>query len=226
VAVLMESRRNAAARAALEAADYRLCDGMGIVYGSRILQRPLPETIGGPLLMFRLLQHAESAGMRVFLLGTRRDILTRAVQRLQAMHPRLALAGYRDGFFDTADEPEVVREIAASRAHILFVGMGFPRERFFLARCRRRLDVPVCMDVGGAFTVLAGVHKLAPRWVRVGGVEWLYRAAQEPRRLGPRYLRTNPAFAAILVREVWRHRADQRRCRERKKSQENVRRQS
>jgi N-acetylglucosaminyldiphosphoundecaprenol N-acetyl-beta-D-mannosaminyltransferase len=199
VSILAEARKDPGIHALLGAADYRLVDGMGLMYASRMLGRPLPEMVSGPFLLFRLLDHAQEHGYRVYLLGATAEMIERAVTRARERYPRLSICGHRSGFFAADDEQAVGDGIAAARPDIVFVGMGFPRERLFIQRTRDRLAVPVWIDVGGAFTVLAGEHRLAPGLLRAGGLEWLYRAAQEPRRLFPRYLRTIPLVMALLL---------------------------
>ena len=202
VAILVQAKREPEARGLLEVADYRLCDGMGLVYASRLLKRPLPEMVSGPYMLFRLLQRAEVQHYSIFLLGSKPAVVERAVENIRCTYPSVKVAGCRSGYYPPEDESQVVTQIRASGAQLLFVGMGFPRERLFLSKYHGQLGVPVCMDVGGAFTVLAGIHRLAPKWMRVAGLEWLYRMAQEPRRLWKRYLATNAWFCWLLAQEV------------------------
>jgi N-acetylglucosaminyldiphosphoundecaprenol N-acetyl-beta-D-mannosaminyltransferase len=202
VAILVRVQKDEEARKVLETADYRLCDGMGLIYASRILGNPLPEMVSGPFSLFRLLHLAENKGYSVYFIGGNTEVIEKAVANVCCMYRTLKVAGYRDGFFPSAEEDEIVRQIRDSRAQLLFVGMGFPRERIFLSRNLLNLNVPVCMDIGGALTVLAGIHKIAPHWIRVAGMEWLYRMAQEPGRLWRRYLVTNSIFALMLIGEM------------------------
>lgn len=205
VSILVQTLQEEKFRRLLETADYRLCDGMGLVHASRLLGRPLPEMVSGPYLLMRLLEHAADCGYRSYMLGSKPEIVERAALNAQQTYPKLILAGYRSGYFSDAEENDVVEQICRSKTQILFVGMGFPRERLFIARWRKNLNIPIIMDVGGAFTVVAGIHRLAPRWMSIMGIEWLYRMAQEPERLWKRYLVTNTRFAWLLLREAFRH---------------------
>jgi N-acetylglucosaminyldiphosphoundecaprenol N-acetyl-beta-D-mannosaminyltransferase len=206
VSILVEASRDADLRFLIKEADYRLCDGMGIMYASRMLGRPLAEMVSGPFLLFQLLRHAEEHNYSVYLLGHKKDVIHKAAVNIRRDYPSLEVVGYRDGFFSANEEGQVVEDIKNSRAQLLFVGMGFPRERLFIKRNRSDLKVPVCMDVGGAFTVLAGIHNLAPQWMRAAGMEWVYRMAQEPGRLWKRYLFTNLVFASLLIKEMYKRR--------------------
>lgn len=202
VAVLVYMREQPAGKLAVDAADFRLADGMGVVYAAALVGRPLPEMVGGPLLLARLLEHAESMGYSVFLLGSTQEVIERATAAAARRHPRLKIAGYRSGFFKDDEEAAVVRQVRDSGATILVVGTGFPREKVFMHRHKLEFGASVLVDVGGAFTILAGIHKLAPIWIRRLGLEWIYRCAQEPRRLTGRYLRTNTIFGQLLIREL------------------------
>jgi N-acetylglucosaminyldiphosphoundecaprenol N-acetyl-beta-D-mannosaminyltransferase len=179
-------------------------DGQAVVWASRLLGDPLPERIAGIDLMSELLSLAELRGYRVYLLGARADVLERAVARVRSRHPRIALAGWRDGYFRSDEESSVAADIRAARPDLLFVGMPSPHKEHFLAQWGSELDVPFAMGVGGAIDVLAGVTRRAPRvWQRLG-LEWAYRLAQEPRRLWRRYAVTNLAFIALTLRDLWR----------------------
>jgi N-acetylglucosaminyldiphosphoundecaprenol N-acetyl-beta-D-mannosaminyltransferase len=177
-------------------------DGMGVLWAARMLGINVPERVAGVDVMQRMLALCAARSYRPYFLGARPDVVEAAVDRTQARHPGLVFAGWRDGYFAAAEEPQVVEAIRSSAADCLFIGMPTPKKERFLARHRTALGVPFVMGVGGGFDVLAGLVRRAPRWVQALGLEWLFRTLQEPLRLGPRYARTNPAFAAILVRAL------------------------
>jgi len=183
------------------ASDIVLADGMSLVWASRVLGRPLPERVAGIDLMFRLLERAAEKGHRVFCLGATQEVLDAAVANFRARYPAVVIAGTQHGYFSVADEPQVARAIADSRADLVFIAMTSPRKEQFLAQWSRVLDVPVWHGVGGSFDVAAGKVERAPMiWQRLG-LEWLYRVKQEPRRLWKRYLVTNTLFVRMLFRE-------------------------
>lgn len=184
------------------ASDLLLPDGMGIYYASRLLGNPTPGVSNAVFLMFELLRRAERNGYGVFLLGTRPEILERVERRLRATYPVLRISGSHHGYFEVDDEAEVVRRIADSGARILFLGLSTPTREDFLTKHQHELGVPVSVPVGGAFDVVAGVYKLAPGWLRMIGLEWLFRLIQEPRRLWKRYLVTNSVFAVLVLRAL------------------------
>ena len=124
------------------------------------------------------------------------------MQHICAEYAGVSVVGYRDGYYGDAEEAGVAAAIALAQADILFVAMSSPRKEYFLARHGRSLGVPFVMGVGGAIDVLAGVTRRAPVVMQRGGLEWLFRFAQEPRRLGPRYISTNTRFVALLSRQL------------------------
>jgi N-acetylglucosaminyldiphosphoundecaprenol N-acetyl-beta-D-mannosaminyltransferase len=177
-------------------------DGQPIVWASRLLGDPLPERVAGIDLMFRLLGLAEERGYRVYILGAKQEVLETAIGRLGERYPRLVVAGYHHGYFKDEESPEICELVRASEPHILFVAMSSPRKELWLAEHARDLGVPFSMGVGGSIDIVAGVTKRAPASMQRLGLEWFYRFLQEPRRLGPRYLRTNLRFAGLLAREL------------------------
>jgi N-acetylglucosaminyldiphosphoundecaprenol N-acetyl-beta-D-mannosaminyltransferase len=182
-------------------------DGQSVVWASRLVGSPLPERVAGIDLMQRLLALAEVKGWPVFILGARREVLDRAVERLCQRHPNLRLAGTRNGYFSEHEAPDVAEQIRASGARILFVAMSSPRKEYFLGEHGRGLGVPFVMGVGGAIDVIAGITRRAPHgWQRLG-LEWLYRLLQEPRRMAGRYARTNTRFVWLVTREALARRA-------------------
>lgn len=179
-------------------------DGQSVVWASRLLGDPLPERVAGVNLMHALIAMAETNGYRIFILGARPEVLRTAVEKLQAQHPKLAIAGSHHGYFTDEQSPEIADEIRAARADILFVAMTSPRKEQWLGEYGRALEVPLVMGVGGSIDIVAGIAKRAPRaWQRVG-MEWLYRLLQEPRRLARRYMFTNAQFIALVAQGVAR----------------------
>lgn len=201
-AKLVGMHRNAELREDVLSGDLILADGAGVVLAAWLSGRPLPQRIAGIDLMMSIVAIAASRGFRPYLLGARPEVVERAARRLISAHPGLCLAGRHDGYFRAEDEAELVAEINASGADCLFVALPTPMKERFLARNRDALTVSVIMGVGGSFDVIAGRVARAPDWVQRWGLEWLFRLAQEPGRMGKRYLVTNTVFAAWLARAL------------------------
>src|SRR5580692_2661840 len=181
-----------------------LADGQSVVWASRMLGSPVPERVAGIDLFLELLDEADRHGYCVYFLGARRDVLDRMLAEVSRRYPGLAVAGARDGYFRPDEEPEVAAEIRRSGPDLLFVGMTSPKKELFVSQWGKTTRASVVHGVGGSFDVLAGVTRRAPAWYQDHGLEWLYRAWQEPARLGRRYLTTNTAFLAMVVHELMR----------------------
>jgi N-acetylglucosaminyldiphosphoundecaprenol N-acetyl-beta-D-mannosaminyltransferase len=124
------------------------------------------------------------------------------MEEARRLYPGLAFAGSRNGYFKAEDWPEVVRQIALSGADCLFVAMPSPHKERFLNAHAAELGVPFVMGVGGSVDVMAGVVTRAPLWMQEIGLEWFHRLLQEPRKMLGRYIRTNAAYAVMLVRAL------------------------
>jgi N-acetylglucosaminyldiphosphoundecaprenol N-acetyl-beta-D-mannosaminyltransferase len=203
-AKLVKMRTDAELHAAVTGCDVVVADGQSVVWASRLLRARLPERVAGIDLFQRLLAEAERKGHSVFFLGAKPDVLEEMGRRVSHWYPGLKVAGSRDGYFTDDQAPDVADEIAASGADLLFLGMTSPKKEKFVAAYGKRSGAKVVHGVGGSFDVLSGKVRRAPAaWQRVG-MEWLYRVLQEPRRLGPRYITTNAAFIALVMREMVR----------------------
>ena len=168
------------------------------VWCSRWLGQGLPERVTGVDLVDALCQRAAADGKRVFLLGSQYGTVETLASRLRTRHHNLQIE-FADGYFRGDESEARVALINASGADILFVGMGVPRQEYFLEDHWERLKVGLAIAVGGSFEVLAGQRLRAPRWVQRVGMEWLFRLVQEPRRLFARYVVTNTQFVWFLV---------------------------
>ena len=176
-------------------------DGQSIVWASRFLKKSLPERVTGIDLMQKLLELAEKKGYKVFLLGAREEVISRLTEKLKQKLPRLNLVGWRNGYFSTAEEKEIVEEINQKKPDILFVGMSSPKKEYWMSKYQSSLKVSFCMGVGGGFDVLVGKIKRAPQWMQKLGLEWFHRFLQEPTRMWKRYLVTNTLFLFYLLKE-------------------------
>jgi N-acetylglucosaminyldiphosphoundecaprenol N-acetyl-beta-D-mannosaminyltransferase len=197
--VLMRSNRELSD--AVSSADLLLADGQSVVWASRFLREPLPARVAGIDLFTALLAAAEREDRSVYLVGATPEVLARTVAEIRRRHPRLRIAGYRDGYFADGEAAEVAAGIRATGADLLFLGMTSPKKEMFCARYGEATGARVTHGVGGAFDVLAGVVRRAPRLWQTVGMEWFYRVLQEPLRLGPRYLRTNGRFVRLTLAE-------------------------
>ena len=203
VSKLVDMQSDHELRRFTEESDVVCADGMGIVWGCRLLGVPVKERVAGIDLMSEALRICERDGYRPYFLGATQHVVDDLVARLKVQLPRLEVAGWRNGYFTPADEPEIVAEIRASGADCLFVGISSPIKERFLNHYRDEFGVPLQMGVGGSFDVLAGHLRRAPIAMQRIGLEWLFRLVQEPRRLARRYYVSNSKYFLMLLRSMF-----------------------
>jgi N-acetylglucosaminyldiphosphoundecaprenol N-acetyl-beta-D-mannosaminyltransferase len=169
----------------------------------------LPERVAGSDLIYGMCEHAAAKGYRVYLLGAAPGVAQEAADKLVERYPALQIAGVECPPFRqlSADEEQhQIDRIRTVRPDILFVAFGQPKGEFWIAERLERLGVPVSVQVGASLDFVAGRVRRSPTWMRKTGLEWLYRLAQEPRRLARRYLdnilfMVRAVFAARFRRE-------------------------
>jgi N-acetylglucosaminyldiphosphoundecaprenol N-acetyl-beta-D-mannosaminyltransferase len=210
VHTVMLCQEDAVLREAVAAADFTVPDGQPLVWAMNMLGHDLPSRVYGPELMERACDRAKTTGVRMYLYGGRNQgALVQLALNLRQRFPGLQIVGgYSPPFreLDEEEEDAVVTEINRSRADIVWVGIGAPKQEKWMARMRDRLDAPVLIGVGAAFDFHAGLVAQAPPWMQRIGLEWLFRLGTEPRRLWRRYMRYNPLFVRGFAGQYLRHR--------------------
>lgn len=208
-------RRDPDLRRVYEQARLVVADGMPLVWASRLGPHPLPERVAGSDLVLPLAAAAAREGLSVFLLGSTLPVLCRAASRLVAHAPGLAVAGvFAPPFGFDAESPEnagVAELIALARPDLLLVSLGAPKQELWAARWLPALPVRAVVCVGAALDFIAGSQVRAPELLRRIGLEWLYRLAREPRRLGPRYLADLAQLGPLLVEQLRQRRHERPR---------------
>lgn len=195
---LVEAQRDPALRRVYNESWLTTPDGMPLVW----LGPPGTERVYGPDLMLAVCDAGRRTGLRHFLFGGRPGVVADLHARLSARFPGAEIVGAMTPPFGAADEIETTAlraAVAQARPDVIWVGLGSPKQEHFMARHWRALDAGVLIGVGAAFDFHSGRVRQAPPWIRGSGFEWLFRFAMEPRRLGWRYLRTNPLFLAHVL---------------------------
>ncbi len=199
---LVQAHRDVELRRILLDADLVLCDGTPLVWASHWLGNALPERVAGSDLVPALIRNAAEKHHRIFLLGAAEGVAAEATARLKEQYPSLAIVGHYSPPFSALlemDHEEIARRVRAAKPDILLVSFGCPKQEKWIAMHHRSLGVPVAIGVGATLDFLAGRVKRAPDWMRRSGTEWLYRLAQEPRRLYKRYAHDLVYFLPTLV---------------------------
>jgi N-acetylglucosaminyldiphosphoundecaprenol N-acetyl-beta-D-mannosaminyltransferase len=194
----MECQRDPELRDIHNAAGLVTPDGMPLVWMSHWLGQRHVGRVYGPDLMLEMNAISVRNGYKNFYYGGGDGTARQLCETQTRRFPGLQVSGTLTPPFrplTLEEDEEAIRIINASGADIVWVGLSTPKQERWMASHIGRLEAPVLIGVGAAFDFLAGNKPQAPRWMQRNGLEWLYRLMSEPRRLGPRYLRNNPAFA-------------------------------
>jgi N-acetylglucosaminyldiphosphoundecaprenol N-acetyl-beta-D-mannosaminyltransferase len=198
---VMDCQRHNEMKVIFNAAGMVTPDGMPLVWLGRRRHAQVSR-VYGPDLMLAELGLSAASGHRHFLYGGRPGVGLKLAERMRARFPGLQIAGVMEPPFASLDAlctPETAAEINASRADVVWVGIGSPKQEYWMARMRPLLQAPVLIGVGAAFDFHSGAVRQAPRWMQRAGLEWLFRLASEPRRLWRRYLVDNPWFLFAIA---------------------------
>lgn len=180
----------------LNRADVVVADGVGVVYASKIYRTPVKAKVPGVELGVKVLENAAKSGRGVFFLGAKPGVGDMAAARLSEKIPGINFVGIRDGYFKSDDE--VIAEINASGAEILFVCLGAPKQEFWMAENFDKLNCRLMLGLGGSLDSYAGTVKRAPKIFIKLGLEWFYRLLKEPKRFGRMLALPKYMFAVIF----------------------------
>ena len=210
---LVLASRDPRLRSALEHFQIVAPDGMPVRIAMDVIHRTrLPDRVYGPELMRRLCAAAAQEGVGVYLYGSHLHVARRLKENLLSEYPGLRIVGSRPSAFrplTLQEDAELVGDVNASGAGIVFLGLGCPlQERFAFEHSTSIRAVQVC--VGAAFDFHSGNKAMAPPWMQRASLEWLFRLGQEPRRLWRRYLVLNTVFAYALSLQLIRSRRRRR----------------
>ena len=178
--IVMTCWENPDAMEAVQNADLVLPDGVGVVYGAKILGTPLKGKLPGIDFATELMRRLGERGGRVYLLGAKPGIAEQAGERMTEQFPGLVICGTHDGYFKS-DEP-IIEEINALQPDLLLVCLGAPKQELWMYHNRPVLKVGLMAGLGGSLDVFAGTVKRAPAFFQKLGLEWFYRLVKEPWR--------------------------------------------
>jgi len=197
---VLRARKDPEYHAILKSADLITPDGAGILWAATTLNHPLPERVTGIDIIQNICQLSAKKGHCLYLLGSYPGVAEEAALNLTKKYPGIKIAGTHHGYFGCEDyqncedvkkgnsdknkeEEKIIAEIRENKPDILLVGMGVPKQEKWISKNLDKLDVPVCMGVGGSFDVLSGRIPRAPLWMQRHGMEWIYRSIKQPNRV-------------------------------------------
>ena len=198
VHAVSEACADPAFRKILNASYLTTPDGMPLVW----LGPPGVARVYGPDLMLAVCDAGRATGLRHYFYGGAPGVAEQLCEKLTARYPGLEVVGTFTPPYSplTPDENAALHaDVARTRPDIIWVGLGTPKQERFMAEHWRTLGAGLLIGVGAAFDFHSGRVRQAPRWMQRCGLEWFFRLCTEPRRLGPRYLKTNPLFVLRIL---------------------------
>ena len=194
---IMQASRRQDVRDAYRSADMCVPDGMPLTWVGRRRGHHGMNRVYGPDLMLSLLAESERFDFTNFFLGGAEGVADDLASRMVLRFPKLKIVGTYCPPFRPLTEKErgdLVAMVNDLKPELIWVGLGAPKQDLFMAEFHDAFDTKVMIGVGAAFDFHTERVRQAPRWMMRNGLEWLFRLSVEPRRLGPRYFRNNPAF--------------------------------
>ncbi len=175
-------RENPDAGRAVNGADLVIADGVGVIYGARLLGTPLKQRLPGIEFAEGLLPEMVQTGKSLYLLGAKPGIAEQAAENLCRKYPGLRIAGTHDGYFQ--EDGPVTEAIRASGADVVFVCFGAPKQELWMEKNGAATGAHLLLGIGGSLDVFAGVVRRAPAVFSKLGLEWFYRLLKQPSRIG------------------------------------------
>lgn len=199
VAKIVKAQFNNLLKDIINNADLVGADGVPVIWISKLFRPAIPGRLNGTDLMEALVEMSAKKGYSIYFFGAEDCIVRKVVSFYTKKYPTLKIAGYRNGYFSSDEENEIVQQIRQSNVDVLLVGFGTPKKEIFIKKYKHEMKVPVIHGVGGSFDVVAGKTKRAPIWMQKYGLEWFFRILQEPGRMLKRYLMTNSLFIIFII---------------------------
>ncbi|OGZ36312.1 MAG: hypothetical protein A3J64_03120 [Candidatus Portnoybacteria bacterium RIFCSPHIGHO2_12_FULL_38_9] len=194
---LVQAQKDKEFRGILNSADLAVADGIGLIFASWFLGRSLKQRITGVDLMEKICQLASQKRWPIFLLGGKEGIAERAAENLKQKYRGLEQLQLSSSLKNCS--------IGAAPKYLLFVALGAPKQEKWLVKNLKKMpSVKLAMGVGGAFDFLAGRVWRAPKILRAGGLEWFWRLALQPWRIG-RIFRAVVIFPWLVILFKVRH---------------------
>lgn len=173
-------------------AELLLVDGHPLMWIAKWYGRSIKEKICGSDLVPHLCSVASKKGYRVFLLGAAEGVAAKAAKNLEKEYPGIQIAGTYSPPFGFENDKDMLDNINTmlieSKADLLFVGLGVPKQDRFIYENMSIYQIPMSFSIGATIDFIAGKQKRAPRWMTDHGIEWIYRLICDPKRMFKRYI--------------------------------------
>lgn len=178
---IMKARQDPLLKEILGRANYKIVDGIGIIYASKLKHKKITTRLTGIDCLHMLCSLANESKYKVFLYGGSKEVVNETKLNLQLKYPQINIVGAVDGYIE--DNDYIVSLINEVNPNILFVALGSPKQEYWINNNFSQLNVNIIQGVGGSFDVISNHVKRAPKILREMGLEWLYRLIKEPKRI-------------------------------------------
>lgn len=197
--IVMEAQKSSTFCNTINRGDLVVADGIGVVIGSKIIKKALPERVAGYDLVQNIFEAIKDTDKTVYFFGASPFVAESAAQKMMEMHKGLKIVGTHDGYFEKEEEERIIEEINRLNPALLLIGLGAPKQEKWWFSHKDRLNVNVCIGVGGSFDGMSGKVKRAPKIFIKLGLEWFYRLIKQPTRF-IRMLKL-PLFLILILRK-------------------------
>ncbi len=197
--IVLLCRENPEMARAVEEAPLVIADGIGVIYGAKLLRTPLKEKLPGIDFSCGLMRRMAEHGQSVFLFGAKPGVAETAAENIKKLFPGIQIAGTNNGYF--TDDTPIVEKINAARPDLLLVCLGAPKQELWMRAHAGSLEAGLMIGAGGSMDVFAGTVQRAPEFWQKAGLEWLYRLMKEPRRIG-RMMKLPKFMLLVMARRV------------------------
>lgn len=177
---ILKARKDKKLKEILNAANYAIPDGIGVIYASKLRKGNIRKRITGIDTMDMLCELSVKNSYKIFLYGSQKEILEKAKKQLEIKYPNIQIVGYVNGY--EKDNDIIIKKINNCRPDIVFVALGSPKQEYWIYTHMTKTNAIIFQGVGGSFDVISGKVKRAPKRMQRMGLEWLYRLFKEPKR--------------------------------------------
>jgi N-acetylglucosaminyldiphosphoundecaprenol N-acetyl-beta-D-mannosaminyltransferase len=205
---VVNAKHNADVLAIMQRAELNIADGMPVVWGARLMGIEMPERVTGADLVPQLVERSRATGWKILLFGSAEGVAEQAAAVLLERSPGADVVGISGPMMADVRAMDTTwfDAITEYGPDIICVALGNPKQERWIDAHRQRLGAAVLIGVGGTLDFLVGGRRRAPNWMQRAGLEWIYRALQEPKRLGKRYFHDGVIFGPIMLHALWQRR--------------------
>lgn len=206
VDVVVKIESNPKLKQVVDEAEIVLVDGQPLVWVSKLYKRPVKEKISGSDLVPELCKNAAKKGHTIFIIGGMDGIAEKAKKNLERKYKGIKIVGtYAPPFGFERNEMELKKinnMISDKQPDLLIACFGCPKQELWVCDNYKKYGAKVSICAGATVDFMAGNVKRAPKWMSDHGLEWLYRATQDPKRLIKRYFVDDMK----IIKLIWKYR--------------------